>query len=150
MRIKFKKLRKKGSKKKRAKNVKVASKGRMQSIRFPSKLLAPVGVFLKAQLKKLEKRKKEISKEDPFENESRISDNASPDADAAEQFGHARTSAIKERLDKKIIQTKKALTRVKIGKYGICEDCGEMIDTDRLMVYPEATMCASCKAKRES
>ncbi|MFV1917404.1 MAG: TraR/DksA family transcriptional regulator, partial [Patescibacteria group bacterium] len=80
---------------------------------------------------------------------SRVSDNASPDTDAAEQFGHARTTAIREQIDRKIIQTKKALTRVKIGKYGVCEVCGEMIDTDRLMVYPEATLCARDAAKKE-
>ena len=118
-------------------------------IRFPAKLLVPVNRFLQARLNKLEKRRKEIAAEDPFTDTSRLMDNASPDADAAEQFGHARTSAIKEQLDKKIIQTRKALTQIKVGKYGICDDCAEMIDTDRLMVYPEATLCAKCQAKRE-
>ena len=118
-------------------------------IAFPAKLLAPVGSFLMSQLKRLERRKKGIEKEDPFADTNRINDNASPDTDAAEQFGHARTSAIKEQLDKKIIQTRKALSRIRVGKYGICEDCSKMIDTDRLMVYPEATLCAKCKAKRE-
>ena len=56
---------------------------------------------------------------------------------------------LSEELERKIIQTRKALTRIKIGKYGICEDCGEMIDTDRLMIYPEATLCAKCQKKRE-
>ena len=104
---------------------------------------------MQERLVELKKRKKEIGEEDPFKDEDRLSDNASPDADAAEQFGHARTSAIREQLDRRIIQTRKALTRVKIGKYGICEDCGQMIDTDRLMVYPEATLCAKDQAKRE-
>jgi DnaK suppressor protein len=116
---------------------------------IPANLLAPIGRFLQGRLRSLEKRKKEVEKEDPFENTARLVDNASPDADAAEQFGHARTSAIKEQLDKRIIQTRKALTRLKIGKYGICEDCGQMIDTDRLMIYPEATLCAKDAAKRE-
>ena len=71
------------------------------------------------------------------------------EADAEEQFGHARTSAIKEQIDRQIIQTRKALTRIKIGKYGICEDCSILIDTDRLMAYPEATLCTKCQAKRE-
>lgn len=124
------------------------SKGK-NVVQFPAKLLAPVGKFLRARLKTLEKRKKEIEKEDPFKDTSRINDNASPDTEAYEQFGHARTSAIKEQYDRKIIQTKKALSRIRIGKYGICEDCGEMIDTDRLMIYPEATLCAKCQAKRE-
>ena len=116
---------------------------------FPAKLLVPVGKFLRAKLKKLEKRKKEIESEDPFKDLGRATDNASPDTDAAEQFGHARTSAIREQLDRAIIQTRKALTRVKIGKYGVCEVCGRMIDTDRLMIYPEATLCADDQAKSE-
>lgn len=118
-------------------------------ISFPSSVVKPVKTFLTNRLKKLEKTKKEIEKEDPFKDTSRLIDNASPDTDAAEQFGHARTSAIKENLDRRIIQTRKALTRIKIGKYGICEDCGNMIDTDRLVAFPDATFCASCQAKRE-
>jgi RNA polymerase-binding transcription factor DksA len=119
-------------------------------IRFPQNLLKPVGDFLQNRLKTLERRKKDIETEDPFKNEERVMDNASPDTDAAEQFGHARTSAIRESLEKKIIQTRKALSRVRIGRYGICEDCGDMIDTDRLVAYPEATLCAKCQAKREA
>lgn len=128
---------------------KKARKKNPSVVRFPTNLIAPVGKFLRGRLKRLEKRKKVIEKEDPFRDTSRVMDNASPDTDAAEQFGHARVSAIREQLDKKIIQTKKAMARVKIGKYGICEDCGEMIDTDRLMVYPEATFCVKCEARRE-
>ncbi|TEU03037.1 hypothetical protein E3I18_00015 [Candidatus Woesebacteria bacterium] len=128
---------------------KKAKKKNPKVVKFPANLVAPVGKFLQGRLKRLEKRKKVIEKEDPFRNTSRVTDNASPDTDAAEQFGHARVSAIKEQLDKKMIQTKKALARVKIGKYGICEDCGKMIDTDRLMIYPEATLCVKCETKRE-
>ena len=119
----------------------------MQNI--PKTLLAPVANFLKWRMASLEKKKKAIAEEDPFNDTERLNDNASPDTDAAEQFGHARSTAIKDELARKIIQIKKALTRVKIGKYGICEDCGKLIDTDRLMVYPEATLCVSCEKKRE-
>ncbi len=118
-------------------------------VSFPSKLMEPVKTFLQDQLHKLEKTKKVISKEDPFKDSGRLNNNASPDTDAEEQFGHARTSALKEQIDRRIIQTKKALTMIKIGKYGICEDCGNMIDTDRLMVNPDATLCAKDQAKRE-
>ncbi len=118
---------------------------------FPMKLVNPVGVFLVAQLKRLERRKKSIVQDDPFVNSDRISDNASPDADAEEQFGHARTSAVKEQLEAKIKQTKRAIKRIKKGKYGVCEVCGRMIDTDRLTVYPEATLCVKCeKAKAKT
>jgi len=125
------------------------NKEKKGQFRFPGSLLSPIGAFLQENLKKLEHRKKSIEKEDPFKDVTRVEVNASPDDDAYEQFGHARSSAIRKEIDRKIIQTKKALSSIKVGKYGLCEDCGNMIDTDRLMVYPEATLCAKCQAKRE-
>lgn len=117
--------------------------------RFPSTVLAPIANFLSARLHILEKRKKQISKEDPFKDPARVDDNAAPDIEADEQFGHARTSAIKNEMGKGIIQIRKALTRIRIGKYGICEECGQMIDTDRLIAFPEATLCAKDAKNRE-
>lgn len=144
---------------KRKKRVKPKVKGKTKKVRrngqvspiisFPAKLVAPVGNLLRRKLKDLEKRKKVVEEEDPFQDTTRIIDNASPDTDAAEQFGHARSSAIREQIDRRIIETRKALTRIKIGKYGICEECGQMIDTDRLMIYPEATLCARDARKKE-
>lgn len=119
------------------------------TIKFPASLLTPIANLLRRKHKKLEESKKNISSEDPFVNKSRVFDNASPDADAEEQFGHARVTAIKDELNKKMTQIHKALKRIKKGKYGICEDCGKMIDTDRLAVYPEATLCVNCEKKRE-
>lgn len=119
------------------------------NLKFPPRLISPIAGFLREKLKTLRSRKKVIEKEDPFKDTSRVIDNASPDTEAAEQFGHARVSAVRSQINRSIIQTRKALSRVKVGKYGICEDCGQMIDTDRLMIYPEATLCANDAAKRE-
>lgn len=116
---------------------------------FPATVLKPISNFLSAKLHTLEKRKKEISKEDPFANTDRLNDNASPDVEADEQFGHARTSAINKEISKNIINIRKALTQIKLGKYGICEDCGQLIDTERLIANPTATLCAKDAAKRE-
>ena len=120
-----------------------------QVITFPAKGLEPIKHFLAREERRLEKRKKALTKVDPFEDVRRLSDNAAPDADAAEQVGHERASAMKKQIDRKLIQVRKALARIKIGKYGICEKCGKMIDTDRLMVIPEATVCVKCKKKKE-
>ncbi len=118
-------------------------------VRFPASVLKPVSLFLRSSLSNLLRTRDRIVKEDPFQDTERLVSNASPDDDAAEQFGHARVSAIRKEVDRKIIQTRKALARIKIGKYGICESCGKMIDTDRLVVYPEATLCAKCQAEKE-
>lgn len=118
-------------------------------IQFPKNLLHPVSDYLLEKLKNLRINRSKISSEDPFQNETRILENAATDTEAEEQFGHARVIAIKDELNKKSVQIKKALKRINSGKYGICEDCGKMIDTDRLAVFPEATLCASCAKKRE-
>ncbi|MBU3957393.1 TraR/DksA C4-type zinc finger protein [Patescibacteria group bacterium] len=120
-----------------------------QVVTFPAKVIEPIGRFLRREEKKLVKRKKEITKADPFEDVRRLSDNAAADADAAEQVGHERARAMRDQVDRKLIQVKKALTRIKIGKYAICEKCGQMIDTDRLMIMPETTVCIKCEKKKE-
>lgn len=118
-------------------------------LRFPKNLLVPVGNFLATKLALLRTNRKKIATEDPFNNRTRDLDNAATDTEAEEQFGHARVTAIKEELNVKTKQIKKALERIKKDKYGICEDCGKMIDTDRLAVFPEATKCIKCEKRRE-
>ena len=76
-------------KKKPIKKTKISRESRnigKDIITFPVKLLEPIGKFLFSRLKKLEKRKKDIEKEDPFQDTARVYDNASPDTDAAEQL----------------------------------------------------------------
>ncbi len=116
---------------------------------YPQEVLRPVKEYLSSKLFGLEKRKRELSKEDPFEDRSRLNDNAAIDADAAERVGHMQVSALKSTMDRSMIQVRKALSMIKIGKYGLCERCGKMIDTDRLMIVPESTLCVECEKSRE-
>lgn len=120
----------------------------MAKVAFPANLLKPIKQFLHMEEKKLSQRKKELDEQDPFKDEKRLLDNASSDADASEQFGHATIEGLKREVDKRLIQVRKAVTRMKLGKYGTCEKCGQMIDTDRLMVFPEATVCMKCEKKK--
>jgi RNA polymerase-binding transcription factor DksA len=39
-----------------------------------------------------------------------------------------------------------ALAKIKSGRYGICEGCGELIPKARLEALPYARLCISCKA----
>ena len=118
-------------------------------ISFPGYVLEPIRKFLRREEQGLEKRKKSLENEDPFADTRRLADNAASDADAAEQFGHARIEALRREVDRRLIEIRKALSRIKIGQYGHCESCGQMIDTDRLMVKPEATLCLKCEQKKE-
>jgi DnaK suppressor protein len=51
-----------------------------------------------------------------------------------------------QRLLKKIDQ---ALERVDAGTFGICEDCGNEINLQRLEARPVTTMCIDCKTLQE-
>jgi len=48
-----------------------------------------------------------------------------------------------------LVQSQHALDRIGNGSYGVCEVCGEPIGKNRLMVFPRATMCVSCKQREE-
>lgn len=146
--VKARKTTKKAAKKAVAKNGN-GHAASSQSLVFPRKLLGPVGDFLNEQLGRLERRRSSLTNDDPFSTSRGDENFASPDTNAAEQFGHARVEAMRAEMDKRIVQMRKALARVKIGSYGICENCSKMIDTDRLVIYPEATLCVSCEKKAE-
>lgn len=118
------------------------------SVKFPANVLKPVKSFLSKEEKRLKKRKKDLVQEDPFKDTRRVVDNAATDTDAEEQMGHEKNVALKREVDRKLIQIRKALTFIKLGKYGTCESCGQMIDTDRLMVMPETTVCVQCEKKK--
>ncbi|PIS14387.1 hypothetical protein COT64_02935 [Candidatus Shapirobacteria bacterium CG09_land_8_20_14_0_10_39_12] len=121
----------------------------MTKVKFPASLLEPIKHFLSSREDHLTKQKKKLEEQDPFKDSKRILDNASPDTDASEQFGHANVVGLKKEVDRKMVQVRKAMTMIKLGKYGTCEKCGKMIDTDRLMVFPEATVCIKCEKKKE-
>jgi DnaK suppressor protein len=48
-----------------------------------------------------------------------------------------------------LLQTEKALDRLEKGTYGQCEVCGEAIGKNRLMAFPRATLCMTCKQQEE-
>ncbi len=47
-------------------------------------------------------------------------------------------------------QIEEALARQRDGTYGICEECGQPIDPERLRARPEATTCIACQRQQES
>lgn len=118
-------------------------------IKFPKQVLKPLEGFLKREEKKLEERKKDLTGADPFTDPNRVNDNAATDTEAAEQVGHERISALKREIDKGLINVRKTLTKIKIGKYGICEGCRQLIDTDRLAVNPTAELCIKCAKEKQ-
>ena len=48
-----------------------------------------------------------------------------------------------------LAQTERALARIADGSYGLCESCGNPIGKMRVMAFPRATLCLSCKQREE-
>ena len=120
-----------------------------QKISFPQKLISPIKNFLEKELLKSKRAKKDLKSTDPFLDNNRTLEN-SLEEDLDEQIGHFETEVKAKFLSKRIVQLRKALTNIKLGKYGLCERCGKMIDTDRLSINPSATTCVKCEKEKEA
>jgi DnaK suppressor protein len=54
-----------------------------------------------------------------------------------------------ERDKKLVLKIRKALCKIDDGTYGICEECGDDIDINRLKLRPVAGLCITCKRRQE-
>ena len=50
---------------------------------------------------------------------------------------------------RQIFALQQALQRVKIGSFGICDECEEPISEKRLSARPETTLCIKCQEERD-
>lgn len=66
-------------------------------------------------------------------------DHGDEDSDATEALGNQLSIAqgLKTRLD----DIEVALEKIREGKYGICEKCGEQIEEEILNIDPESRLC---------
>jgi len=48
-----------------------------------------------------------------------------------------------------LFQVQRALARLDDGTYGVCESCENPIGKQRLMAFPRATLCLTCKQREE-
>ncbi len=48
-----------------------------------------------------------------------------------------------------LVQIERAVAHIGDGSYGSCDGCGEAIGKMRLMAFPRATLCLSCKQREE-
>lgn len=115
---------------------------------LPNRFLIPIKVYLEKRLTELKFWQKKIKESDPFSDEQRTKNN-SAEEDLEEQVGHFDSEVKASFVKTQIVEFRKALSRMKIGKYGICEKCKKSIDTDRLAVKPETTLCLSCEKNVE-
>lgn len=111
--------------------------------------LAAIKKYLEERKRQIERHITSLKQEDPFSDTARLSDNAASDTEAREEIGHERVEALKGELMQQLARVKRALSKIGIGKYGVCDNCGRPIEPERLKVFPMAEYCLSCEKLKE-
>jgi DnaK suppressor protein len=62
-------------------------------------------------------------------------------------FERQHTAALLERARDQVAAIDAALERVREGRYGLCDRCGQPIGDDRLAARPAAVTCIRCAAR---
>ncbi len=117
-------------------------------IKFPKEILNQIQQHLISEKSKVEKQIAELVSQDPFSDTERLSDNAASDTDAKEEFNHDRYQAMQNEMKQKLEAIVAALQRIAKGNYGLCVNCKQLIDTDRLAAVPTAELCMNCESKK--
>jgi DnaK suppressor protein len=79
-----------------------------------------------------------------------VRDAGDDSADAGTKaFEREQELALTENARDLLEQGERALARLDAGTYGVCESCGQPIGKARLMAFPWATLCVTCKQREE-
>ena len=113
-------------------------------------ILKKITTNLTEEKAKIEKTLKNLDRDDPFSNPDRVNDNADSGTDALEESEHIRIEVQEEAMQAQLVAINEALKRIADDTYGTCTSCGKLIDSDRLLTMPTATVCISCEKKSES
>ena len=68
---------------------------------------------------------------------------------AADLVERDKIQALIFALEDKIEGIDHAIKQAQVIGYGICENCGNKIEPERLEIFPETTLCINCKRERE-
>ncbi len=70
--------------------------------------------------------------------------------DMAQALEHReRTQSLVEQERREALAIEHALSKMAQGTFGLCEDCDEAIPARRLLVLPQARLCARCQEVEE-
>ena len=115
-------------------------------VRAQFKKIGQLKSILLHQQKKVEEDLKGLEDDDPAMDKG-LAESTEPGMDSWVADTHGRVVAMRQNLLDMLNKTKKALTNIKTGKYGKCENCGKAIEQARLKAMPTATLCIACSKK---
>lgn len=113
---------------------------------FPKQSLDFIKKYLHRQQKEIDKNLKEVEEDDPARSPA-LAESSEPGTDSYIADTHTKSEVIKAQLIRMNSIIKIALSKIKIGTYGKCDNCGKQIETERLLALPSAQYCLSCSQK---
>jgi len=73
-----------------------------------------------------------------------------PNDRASLETEHINNLRIRDRERKLLGKVEEALERIEKKTFGYCEECGQEIDEERLLIRPVTTYCITCKESLEA
>ena len=105
--------------------------------------------YLKNEQKRLTGELEQIQTNVPSSEERR---EGSPfgkrEEEATETLELEKRLALENRIRQELAGIEHALQKFKEGTYGLCDNCGQPIDPERLEALPQASLCLNCKAQQ--
>ena len=106
----------------------------------------------------LEAKRRELVIELEHNVGTRFSDDQASRIDSSIEIGDRATTLHGQDVDLSVLERKRArlreieqaLSRLALGTYGTCDECGEVIDEERLVIMPSALTCVDCKRRLET
>ena len=68
---------------------------------------------------------------------------------SAETTEMRKRLALKHQLSESLAEVEQSLHKLDDGTYGMCDNCGQRINSARLEALPQANLCLNCKALKE-
>lgn len=113
---------------------------------FPKKTLDLLKKYLLREKAEVDKSLKEIEEDDPA-NTPVLAESSEPGTDSYIADIHTKTLVLGQRLKDTKNSIITALSKIKKGTYGKCDNCGKPIEVGRLLAMPMAQYCLSCSQK---
>ena len=66
--------------------------------------------------------------------------------EATETLELEKRLTLENRVRQEMAKVEHALDKFEKGTYGMCDNCGQAIDPERLEALPQANLCMNCKA----
>ena len=110
--------------------------------------LEEVQVRLQARRRQLAEELGELTK--PPEAGSNLSFGKRIGEGTTEAVERISSTAAARSIATTLAEVDRALEKVDEGTYGLCDDCGQLIASERLEAMPSATLCVTCSARRSA